>query len=659
MTRNLNQEQIRAINAPLGHNLVIASAGTGKTSTIVGRIAHLLREGMSPKNILLLTFTNKSSKEMIDRVGMYFPDEAKSITSGTFHGVSYNILKMLDVKFILKQPSELRTIFKSAYGEFISDNKITYASNSLYDFYSFYNNTCPDMSFSDFVIEKNDAHIEHSLSYEKIIASYEKIKEEYNYVGFDDLLILACKYIQESNLDFNEVLVDEYQDTNPLQNRFINSVFSKSLFCVGDYDQSIYSFNGSDISIINNFKDNYKDARIYTLNKNYRSTKPILDLANRVISHNKRIYPKELEVARDDLSISPKLLIYQELFEQYQGIAKKVQESTYAYNDISIIFRNNSSADGIEISLKELQIPVRRKGGTGFFETREIKAIFNLLSLIVYKKDMISFIGILSYFKGIGDVSARGIFDGLLLLGDNIIQAFLHPKNINPFVNVQKSLFGDIIIGGVKTFDISSSKFSKHPLLQHSKVSDDNIKNFEDLFDLFEKTQKIDNPTLLIDTIIKSKVFVNIKEILATRRSELKNGSFDDNLKKEAIVNIDTKTTLMKDISKHYTDINQFINAMILSGNEIGSKNGVNLLTVHSSKGLEFGEVYVIDLMDGRFPNNKLMKKNKGSLEEERRLFYVSVTRAKDILYLSYAKRSDSKKINYEPSVFLKEARLI
>jgi DNA helicase-2/ATP-dependent DNA helicase PcrA len=658
--RNLNTEQIQAINAPSGHNLVIASAGTGKTSTIVGRIAHLLRNGIEPQHILLLTFTNKAASEMLNRVGVLFPKEVDYITAGTFHGVGYKLLKQLDIEFILKQPSELRTIFKSAYEEHIGDIKNnTYASNGLYDLYSYYNNTCPDMSFGDFLIKREESQLEHSKYYEKIILSYEEIKKTYHYMGFDDLLLASCKYLQESDLTFDEVLVDEYQDTNPLQNKFINTAFSKSLFCVGDYDQSIYSFNGSDISIINGFAQNYTDANVYNLSKNYRSTKPILNLANRVISHNKRIYPKKLEVIRDDLSINPKLLIYNELFEQYQDIAKRIQTSSYDYPHIAIIFRNNSSADGIEISLKELQIPVRRKGGISFFETREIKAIFDLISIVIYKKDMISFINILNYSKGIGNTASKSIFDALILLGDNIVNGFLNPKNINPFANIQENLFGDTLVPTTKTYSNINTDFAKNPILQYPKINENNIHYLEDLYNLLQKTKFTKNPTELIDTIIKSKTYTTIKNTLAKQRATLKNGSLEPTLQTEALANIDNKTNLLKDISKHYKDIKQFVNAMTLSGNEVGSKNGVNLLTVHSSKGLEFNEVYVIDLMDGRFPNNKLMSKNKGSLEEERRLFYVSVTRAKDVLILSYAKSDRLKNVQYDPSIFLKEAKLL
>ena len=657
MSSKLNPEQLEAINAPFGRTLVIASAGTGKTSTIVGRIEALLYRGIAPANILLLTFTNKAASEMLQRVAKNFPKEVEQIMAGTFHAVSYKILKMLDENIILKQPGEIKTVFRSAYEEYVGlEKKSRYASNSLFELYSLYLNSNIETGFGEFITNYNEDHLEYSHEYERITTLFELIKAKYNYVGFDDLLIKARDKVSASDLFFKEALVDEYQDTNPLQNTFINNATDESLFCVGDYDQSIYAFNGSDISIISNFSKVYENARVYNLSKNYRSTRSILSLADRVISNNERIYPKKLEVMRTQSDIAPQLLIYMETFEQYQEIAKRIQKSKTPPNDISVIFRNNASADGIEISLKELGVGVRRKGGQSFFETKEVKAVFDFLNIIVYKKDIISFIEILKYAKGLGNKAASSIYESLIENSGNIVSGFLSPQKQTVFKH-EFNLFGENITKQ-KQFDGTPVGFVNNPILQYSKIDDSNASFLNGLYELFEKTQHERHPATLIDKIIKSKVYLDIKEQIASSRA-FKNNSVDPSLKKEVLVNIDQKTQLLKDIAKQHRDIVRFINAMMLSGNEISQKEGVNLLTVHSSKGLEFDEVYVIDLMEGRFPNSKLISKNSGSLEEERRLFYVCVTRAKNLLYLSYAKHDRAKNLSHKPSIFLKEAKLV
>ena len=198
---------------------------------------------------------------------------------------------------------------------------------------------------------------------------FRNLKKEYHYADYNDLLIFYKEEILKDKLFFKEILVDEYQDTNPLQDSILQALNPPSIFCVGDYDQSIYAFNGADISIIGSFKERYPNGNIYSLTKNYRSTEPILNLANRVIEKNPRIYPKNLEVIKEGAFPPPKLLGFDELFAQYQGIAKHIALSNYRHEDIAIIFRNNASADGLEASLRELGISCKRKGSASFFDS--------------------------------------------------------------------------------------------------------------------------------------------------------------------------------------------------------------------------------------------------------------------------------------------------
>ncbi|MEN8304170.1 MAG: ATP-dependent helicase, partial [Campylobacterota bacterium] len=300
----LNEEQYAAATSPDLQNLIIASAGTGKTSTIVGRIGHLLNTGVKPQEILLLTFTNKAAAEMVERVAEYFgKGVAGKIDAGTFHAVSYRWLKKQDKRVVLKQQRELKTLFRSVFEKrsFMQINaEITpYGGNYLYDLYSFYQNTELENNFEDWIVENYEEHEQFAMIYADVVDEFEALKKEYGFVNFNDLLLNFREMCKSKDLGYKEVLVDEYQDTNALQGTLIDAMKPPSLFCVGDYDQSIYAFNGADISIIGSFSKKFPDAKVHTLTKNYRSSRPILSLATKVIEHNERIYPKQLEVTRD------------------------------------------------------------------------------------------------------------------------------------------------------------------------------------------------------------------------------------------------------------------------------------------------------------------------------------------------------------------------
>ncbi len=670
---NLNQEQLTAATCKQGYNLIIASAGTGKTSTIVGRIAHLLKRGIKPDQILLLTFTNKAAAEMVGRVAKFFGKEiASQIMAGTFHSISFKLIKQLEINISLKQPNELKTLFKSLFEKRVFYN-ITdtnpYDGGYLYDLYSLYLNSHYDESFTQWLIDRNEEHEQYCMIYEDVIREFQELKTKYGYVNFDDLLTTMLELLGQHEFPFEEILVDEYQDTNPLQGKLLDAFQPKSLFCVGDYDQSIYAFNGSDIGIISTFDKRYDKATVYTLNKNYRSTKPILDLATKVINHNERIYEKNLEVVRTQHHIKPKLLGFDELFIQYEYIAKNIKESNTPHNEIAIIYRNNSSADGIEVNLREYHIPAKRKGGMSFFDSREVKAILDVMTLLTNHNDMMAFIHLIEYGKNIGKAIAKDIFDALLKVGDqNLVHGILHPNTEirNPYensgkTNIQLGLFDDFIeLGSLAKFKDSgfSESFLSNPILKHPKLNREGGEFIHEFYLLIKELQRVKNPKSLIEHILKSPFYKHIKESLATKRATQKDGSIHQEHYQNGLQKIDRKGVLLKNLATHYNDIHKFTNAMILGGGEMSEGEGVNLLSVHASKGLEFTEVYVIDLMDGRFPNRTLMSKG-GSLEEERRLFYVAVTRAKDILYLSFAKYDRIKKLDFIHSPFLKEAGLI
>ena len=669
---SLNEEQREAATAPAGHNLIIASAGTGKTSTIVGRIAYLLQTGISPEKILLLTFTNKAAGEMIERLKRYFPAQTVDrIEAGTFHAVCYRWLRQSRPSLALKQPGELRTLFRSVYErrnfQRLSPVIAPFSAQYLFDLYQLYQNAALG-PFDDWLLERYPDHEPLMDIYQDIVEEYEATKDEYGFLSFNDLLLKTLERLKSETIPFAEILVDEYQDTNTLQGALIDALGSASLFCVGDYDQSIYAFNGANIANIATFAERYPEARVYTLDINYRSTGAILSLANRVIERNERIYPKRLRVGRTQATVHPpKLLVYEELFEQYQGIAGLIRDSRCPYDDVAVIFRNNASADGIEASLRERGIPCRRKGGNSFFESKEVKFLLDLCSLLVNPRDMMAFIHCFEYGKGIGGALGRELFQCLTHFGEgDLREGLLRPTRhtlpkLNPRKNTQLGLFDDDLeIGSVTRFAAIEMEedIRAHPLLKHPRLSQEGLRFFIRFYRFYRAVGRSHRPDTVVRKAIASELYQEVVEQLASQRARLKNGEIDREKKEEARERILRKARLLQDLASRYRDLSRFVNAMILGGGEMSEGEGVNLLTVHASKGLEFSEVYVVDLMDGRFPNRKLMERT-GSLEEERRLFYVAVTRAKDRLYLSMAKYDRIKKLDFKPSPFLEEAGLI
>ncbi len=667
----LNPEQLDAAKAPFGHNLIIASAGTGKTSTIVGRIGYLISAGVAPEEILLLTFTNKAAAEMVERIAELFSRGiASRIQAGTFHAVSYRWLKKEKKPILLKQPGELKTLFRSIYDKrkfhHIQAGGDPFSANYLYDVHSLYQNATLE-KFSEWLPKRHEGHEPFMDIYMDIIDEFRETKKEYGFVDFNDLLILMREEAKRVEMPFKEVLIDEYQDTNELQGSLIDAMNPPSLFCVGDYDQSIYAFNGANIHIIGSFTKKFPDAKVFSLKKNYRSTAPILSLANRVIEYNERIYPKKLEVVRNDKAQNPKLLIFDNLLQQYETIAQTIRRSTTPHPEIAVIFRNNASADGIEAMLREQNIACRRKGGRSFFDAKEVKAALDIATLMVNPKDMMAFIHIFEYAKGIGSATAKELFEGLATLGGgDMLEGIFHPSTTtNPFksrvTNYQLGLFDHPAhIGSVSRFSHMGleERFMAHPILKHPSLNAEGVRFIYDFFKLAESLKAKRQPAAIVRAILASSTYGFIADQLAAKRATLKNGEIDEARKSDAADRIKRKGVLLTQLAGAYGSLEKFINAMVLGGGELSEGEGVNLLTVHASKGLEFDEVYVIDLMDGRFPNRKLASQG-GLIEEERRLFYVAVTRAKNILYLSYAKYDSYKDINFFPSQFLYEAALL
>ncbi|GAA7619096.1 ATP-dependent helicase [Helicobacter pylori] len=668
-TLQLNPEQLKAAKALKGYNLVIASAGTGKTSTIVGRILYLLDNGIKPEEILLLTFTNKASNEMIARVAKYSKLSSK-IEAGTFHAVAYRYLKEHYPNLSLKQPKELKKLLESIVdtkNALTDDDKKPYTSQHLYALYSLYTNALKQEDFSAWLSHKNPEHTPYAAFYENILDEFENTKKKHNYIDYNDLLLLFKQAMLERPSPYKEVLCDEFQDTNPLQESILDAINPPSLFCVGDYDQSIYAFNGADISIISNFTQKYKNAQVFTLTKNYRSSKEILDLANQVIQRNERIYPKNLEVVKSGHFNKPALLNYSDNIAQCQDIAKRIVMRKN-FKEVAVIFRNNASADQLEAALRSHNVPSKRKGSASFFESKEVALALDICALIFNPKDIMAAIHVLSYISDIGSNTAKDIHEALMLLGNGDLKlALTHPSKEAKIYTKKKEITSMGLFEEIFALENSSrfnsvidKAFHSHPVLMHPKISLNGAKMLSDFFTLYTKAP-IHSPSALIKHILESAFFQTFKTRLLKERSKNKDGSYNEFKKLQAQKRFNEKMDLLSSLAKNYQNLGRFLNGTLIGSSEATQGEGVNLLSVHASKGLEFKDVYIIDLMEGRFPNHKLMNTG-GGIEEERRLFYVAITRAKENLWLSYAKnelRENAKPKEHKPSVFLYEAGLL
>ncbi len=668
-TLQLNPEQLKAAKALKGYNLVIASAGTGKTSTIVGRILYLLDNGIKPEEILLLTFTNKASNEMIARVAKYFKSSSK-IEAGTFHAVAYRYLKEHYPNLSLKQPKELKKLLESIVdtkNALTDDDKKPYTSQHLYALYSLYTNALKQEDFSTWLSNKNPEHTPYAAFYENILDEFENTKKKHNYIDYNDLLLLFKQAMLERPSPYKEVLCDEFQDTNPLQESILDAINPPSLFCVGDYDQSIYAFNGADISIISNFTQKYKNAQVFTLTKNYRSSKEILDLANQVIQRNERIYPKNLEVVKSGHFNKPALLNYNDNIAQCQDIAKRIVMRKN-FKEVAVIFRNNASADQLEAALRSHNVPSKRKGSASFFESKEVALALDICALIFNPKDIMAAIHVLSCISDIGSNTAKDIHETLMLLGNGDLKlALTHPNKEAKIYTKKKEITSMGLFEEIFALENSSrfnsvidKAFYSHPVLMHPKISLNGAKMLSDFFILYTKAPT-HSPSALIKHILESVFFQTFKTRLLKERSKNKDGSYNEFKKLQVQKRFNEKMDLLSSLAKNYQNLGRFLNGTLIGSSEATQGEGVNLLSVHASKGLEFKDVYIIDLMEGRFPNHKLMNTG-GGIEEERRLFYVAITRAKENLWLSYAKnelRENAKPKEHKPSVFLYEAGLL
>lgn len=626
--KKLNDEQREPASVIDGPVLVTAGAGSGKTRLLTHRIAYMVKEkGIFPNQILAITFTNKAANEMKERLGKMI-DGAENMWICTFHAMCSRILRReigligYTKSFSIYGDTEKNRVIKRIIeAKEIDMNAETFAwhiSNAK-------NNLMSAGEYSKYIHDKKKCEI-----ITKVYLEYESELFKANALDFDDLLVKTYKLFKENpdTLNFYQnkfkyIFVDEFQDTNTAQYELVKLLAgdNKNIFAVGDEDQCIYSWRGAQVENVKRFTKDFENCKIFKLEQNYRSTKNIINVANKVIKFNHSRIDKNLWTNNDNGSEIEIKQTYNDI-EEAEFIAEKindlVEDGEKKYSDFAILMRVNSLSRIIEEKLLTYNIPYRVYGGYKFFERKEIKDTTAYLYLIENPNDTEATLRMLSFpKKGIGDVSISNLIE---IAENNNISV------LNLIMNAEK-------------YGVSGSLLSK-------------LKTIQDLFnDLNEKKEAMDLNEF-VEYLIKR---VGIKEAIGTKT--------EDDLNK--CLNIDDFVKSVNEYSSANQDasIDDFLQSITLM-RDIDSMNEsddfVSLLTIHSAKGLEFDTVFIVGLNDGLFPLSRAINSpDPNDLEEERRLMYVAITRAKNKLFLSRSKvkfNYESKKTEYTmPSRFLPE----
>lgn len=608
----LNDKQKEAVLHVNGPCLVIAGAGSGKTKVLTTRIAYLIEQGIPSYNILAITFTNKAAKEMRERLEALVPDNNTFV--GTFHALGVRIIREnapllgLDRNFSIVDSDDVLSIIKKIIKDNGYDPKLTTPGYIRNRISSIKNEMLTNDEITKFFNTPQD-QIAQKVYYE-----YIDILKKNNSVDFDDLLLLPVKLflnnkdILESYQDrFKYLLIDEYQDTNDVQYKLSRLLANKynNIFVVGDPDQSIYMFRGANFHNILNFEKDYKNAQVISLEENYRSTKNILDTANSVIKNNKERKEKNLWSNNGEGAKTKYLRAYDDKHEIQLVLdeIKKLLAEGYKKNDIAVLYRTNAQARLVEEMFLKANIPYKVVGSYYFYSRKEIKDLICYLRLILNNNDEIS-------LRRVINVPKRGIGESTLAR----LEKEARGQNIPMFQAINKGkeqIFKELIL--------------------HLTEESENI-TLTELIDLIlEETgirQEYENDNSL-ESQLRLDNLEEFKSITKTYEERTGSVSLSDFLE---------EVSLIADISEHQQQ-----------------DDVVTLMTVHSAKGLEFSVVFLIGMEDGIFPHQNSFSAE--GLEEERRLCYVGITRAKEKLFISNAKRRMlyGKDVINPPSRFIKE----
>ncbi len=604
----LNDKQKEAVLATEGPCLVIAGAGSGKTKVLTHKISYLMSTGVKPWNILAITFTNKAANEMKERVEKLVGDAAKDIWMGTFHSICVKILRRYIDRigfrsdFVIFDTSDQKTLIKECIKAAQADDKIFTDRSVLSEISNGKNE----------MLEPSEYGIKYAGDFRRekiaeLYALYQKKLKENNAIDFDDIINFTIKILTENPdvLDyytekFRYVLVDEYQDTNKSQFTLVSLIASKygNVTAVGDNDQGIYSFRGADISNILNFEKDFPGTKIIKLEQNYRCTGNILKAANAVIEHNESKFDKKLWTQNDEGNL-PCIYCGEDEYDEASYVVEQIahlkREEYYKNSDFSILYRMNAQSRAIEDILRREDIPYKIIGGLKFYERKEIKDIIAYLRLIQNSSDNLSLKRIINEPKrGIGKTSLEKIQEISESSGTSMYE----------------------IIKNAADYDLNRVYINSREFIEQIE-SLKNKKNEFKISDLIKETLKTTGYTKALE----------------------QEGSVEAETRIENLEEFLTVAIEFEEESAENT-LPEFLEGITLSSDIDGmeeSEDTVTLMTLHSAKGLEFPVVFLVGMEEGIFPGYKSIGEPK-ALEEERRLFYVGITRAKQYLYLTCAK---------------------
>ena len=608
--KQLNDKQYEAVVNTEGPCLVIAGAGSGKTKVLTHKIAYIIDEkGVLPWNILAITFTNKAANEMKERIEGLVGDVAKDIWMGTFHSVCVRILRRFidrigfDSSFIIFDTSDQRTLIKACIKNIGLDDKM-FTDRSVQSEIS---NAKNEMLEPDqYTLRANGDFRKEKIAL--VYEMYQKRLKENNAIDFDDIINYTIKILMDNpdvleyySDKFKYVLVDEYQDTNKSQFTLVTLLASKNgnITVVGDNDQGIYSFRGADISNILNFERDFPGTKIIKLEQNYRCTGNILKAANSVIKNNEVKYKKQLWT-ENDVGNLPKVYSAKNEYDEGTYIATQIEhlrrEEKYNYSDFAILYRMNTQSRAIEEILRREGIPYKIIGGLKFYERKEIKDVISYLRLIQNPSDNISLKRVINEPKrGIGKTSLDNIEK---LAEDTGISMYEIIKNADQY--------------GLNRVFLNSREFVN--VIEELRNKKDDIK----ISELIKETLNKSGYTKALEeenTIEAENRIENLDEFLTVAIE------FEDESAENKLSDFLEGITLSSDID-----------------NMEETDDSVTLMTLHSAKGLEFPVVFLVGMEEGIFPGYKSISEPK-ELEEERRLCYVGITRAKKNLFLTCSKQ--------------------
>lgn len=595
---NLNDKQKEAVLYNDGPLLIIAGAGAGKTKTLTSKIAYIIDEHLAtPYNILAITFTNKAAKEMRDRLYLLIGDEARKLQVSTFHSFGLKLLREnyellgYDRNFVIMDSDDSLTVVKKIIKDLDYDPKV-YNPKAIRNKIS----SCKNELISAKAYERY-AVSDYEQVIQKVYEKYEKKLQQNNSVDFDDLLILPIKLFREhqdvlekyQNL-YRYVLIDEYQDTNQAQYILTKMISEKNrrITCVGDDSQSIYSFRGANYKNILNFENDYRDAKTILLEQNYRSTGNILDAANQVIKNNRDRKDKNLWTNKGP---GEKIKYYRAYNErdEAQYVIRKIKElvnRNVEYKDIAVLYRTNAQSRVVEEEMLKENLPYRVIGSFYFYSRKEIKDLIAYLRLIHNSKDNVSLLRVINTPKrGIGLKTIENLTIKADTEGISIYDAIESGKELEFKKTIEKlkSVAEDLTLTELidKVLDASGMKkeLESEQTLE-AEVRLENLEEFKSITKAFEEKEGL----------------ISLEDFLL-------------------------EISLVSDVEEYKDDPNR-----------------ISLMTVHSVKGLEFDHVFVIGMEEGLFPHMNSLMENV-ALEEERRLCYVAITRARDDLHLVNARR--------------------